>query len=90
MILYRRKKYRKCHPDVSVLLSSLMLKNRFAELLQRQSVLHLCAVSAEEIANSIVKAMSLPNDPQVKFSRKLACLFSLAAFLILQLLPEIQ
>ena len=90
MILYRRKKCRKCHPGVSVLLSSLMLKNRFAELLQRQSVLHLCAVSAEQIANIIVKAMSLPNDPQVKFSRKLACLFSLAAFSILQLLPEIQ
>ena len=68
-----------------------MLKNKFAELIQRHFVLHMCAVSVEKIANAIVKAMSLPNDPQVKFSRKLVYLFSLAASaLILQLLPEIQ
>lgn len=50
-------------------------------------MLHLRTVSAEQIANVIVNAMSLPNDPQVKLSRKLECLSSLPALLILQLLP---
>lgn len=52
-----------------------MPKNIFVKLLQRSPILH--SASAEQIVNMIVKAMSLPKNPQVKLSRKQGLLCSL-------------